>query len=75
MPTGPFAGFALYDPEAEQLFLGTETELTELDLADAELTTLVTTGRTFVESVGDYTGVRAGDVEPLPGYPPTPTRT
>ena len=64
-----FAGFALFDPEAEQLFLGTDTELTELDLADAQLTTLATTGRTFVESVGDLTGVRAGDVRTLPGYP------
>ena len=45
------------------------TELTELDLADAQLTTLVTTGRTFVESVDDLTGVRAGDVRTLPGYP------
>ena len=59
---GVFAGFALFDPEAEQLFLGTDTELTELDLDDAQLTTLVTTGRTFVESAGDLTGVRAGDV-------------
>lgn len=66
---GAFAGFALYDPEAEQLFLGTDTELTELDLDDATLTTLATTGRTFVESVGEYTGVRAGDVRTLPGYP------
>ena len=54
--SGVFAGFALFDPEAEQLFLGTDTELTELDLDDAQLTTLVTTGRTFVESVGDLTG-------------------
>ncbi len=66
---GVFAGFALFDPEGEQLFLGTDTELTELDLADAQLTTLVTTGRTFVESAGDLTGVRAGDVRALPGYP------
>ena len=64
-----FAGFALFDPEAEQLFLGTDTELTELDPADAQLTTLATTGRTFVESVDDLTGVRAGDVRTLPGYP------
>jgi arabinogalactan oligomer/maltooligosaccharide transport system permease protein len=69
---GAFAGFALYDPDAEQLFLGTETELTELDLGDAELTTLATTGRTFVESVGDYEGVRAGDARALPGYPADP---
>jgi arabinogalactan oligomer / maltooligosaccharide transport system permease protein len=66
---GVFAGFALYDPEGEQLFLGTETELSELDLGSAELTTLVTTGRTFVESVDDLTGVRAGDVSTLPGFP------
>ena len=38
--SGVFAGFALFDPETEQLFLGTDTELTELDLADAQLTTL-----------------------------------
>jgi arabinogalactan oligomer/maltooligosaccharide transport system permease protein len=66
---GVFAGFALFDPDGEQLFLGTDTELTELDLADAQLTTLVTTGRTFVETVDDLTGVRAGDVRVLPGYP------
>ena len=66
---GVFAGFALFDPEAEQLFLGTDTELTELDLADAQLTTLVTTGRTFVESAGDLTGVRAGDVRHAAGLP------
>jgi arabinogalactan oligomer/maltooligosaccharide transport system permease protein len=68
-PDGIFAGFALYDPESEQLFLGTDTELSELDLADAELTTLATTGRTFVERAGDLTGVRAGQVRSLPGYP------
>jgi arabinogalactan oligomer / maltooligosaccharide transport system permease protein len=68
-PEGVFAGFALFDPESEQLFLGTEEELTELDPADARLTTLATTGRTFVESVDDLTGVRAGDVRTLPGYP------
>jgi arabinogalactan oligomer / maltooligosaccharide transport system permease protein len=67
--TGVFAGFALFDPEGEQLFLGTDTELTDLDLDDAQLTTLQTTGRTFVESAGDLTGVRAGDVRTLPGYP------
>jgi len=67
--SGLFAGFALFDPEGEQLFLGTDTELTELDLDDVQLTTLVTTGRTFVESAGDLTGVRAGDVGTLPGYP------
>lgn len=66
---GTFRGFALYDPETEQLFLGTDTELTELDVADAELTTLATTGRTFVGRVGDFTGVRAGEVRSLPGYP------
>jgi arabinogalactan oligomer/maltooligosaccharide transport system permease protein len=66
---GVFAGFALYDSASEQLFLGTETELTELDLGSAELTTLVTTGRTFVESVDDLIGVRAGDVSTLPGFP------
>ena len=43
--------------------------MTELDPADAQLTTLATTGRTFVESVDDLTGVRAGDVRTLPGYP------
>jgi arabinogalactan oligomer/maltooligosaccharide transport system permease protein len=69
---GAFAGFALYDPEAEQLFLGTQTELTELDVGDAELVTRVTTGRTFVESVGEYTGVNPGDVDVLPGYPADP---
>jgi len=69
---GVFAGFALYDPEAEQLFLGTETELSELDLADAQLVTRVTTGRTFVESVGGYTGVIPGEVRSLPGYPADP---
>ncbi len=38
--SGVFAGFALFDPASEQLFLGTETELTELDLGSAEVTTL-----------------------------------
>ena len=66
---GTFAGFGLYDPDSEQLFLGTDTELTELDVSDASLTTLATTGRTFIESVDDYTGARAGDVRTLPGYP------
>jgi arabinogalactan oligomer/maltooligosaccharide transport system permease protein len=66
---GAFAGFALYDPESEQLFLGTEEELTELDVGEAEMTTLATTGRTFVASIGEYTGVRAGEVRSLPGYP------
>ena len=68
-PDGTFAGFGLYDPESDQLFLGTDTELTELDLSDASLTTLATTGRTFIESVAEYTGARPGDVRTLPGYP------
>ena len=59
-PDGTFAGFGLYDPASGQLFLGTDTELTELDASTAQLQTLTTTGRTFVESVGDYTGVRPG---------------
>ena len=68
-PDGTFAGFGLYDPASGQLFLGTDTELTELDASTAQLQTLTTTGRTFVESVGDYTGVRPGQVRSLPGYP------
>lgn len=68
-PDGTFAGFGLYDPESEQLFLGTDTELTELEVSDAALTTLATTGRTFIDSVGEYTGARPGDVRTLPGYP------
>jgi arabinogalactan oligomer/maltooligosaccharide transport system permease protein len=68
-PDGAFAGFGLYDPESGQLFLGTDTELTELDASTAQLQTLTTTGRTFVQSVGDYTGVRPGQVRALPGYP------
>jgi arabinogalactan oligomer/maltooligosaccharide transport system permease protein len=66
---GTFAGFGLFDPEAEQLFLGTTEGLEELDTADAELQVLTTTGRTFVVRVGDLTGVRPGDVDTLPGFP------
>jgi arabinogalactan oligomer/maltooligosaccharide transport system permease protein len=66
---GAFAGFGLFDPAAEQLFLGTTDGLEELDTADAELQVLTTTGRTFVVRVGDLTGVRPGDVDTLPGYP------
>lgn len=68
---GTFAGFGLYDPESAQLFLGTQDELTELT-DTPQLTVLATTGRTFVDSVGDYTGVKAGQVRGLPGYPSDP---
>lgn len=72
--SGVFAGFALYDPETEELFLGTDAELTSLELGDAALTTLVTTGRTFVDAVAgpsgdELTGVKPGQVRSLPGYP------
>lgn len=67
--TGRFAGFALFDPASGELFLGTEDELTELDPDEATLTTLVTTGRTFVEAAAGLTGVKAGEARGLPGYP------
>ena len=71
---GAFAGFALLDPDTGELFLGTATELTPLDADSASTITLVTTGRTFVESVigpdGErLSGVRAGDTRSLRGYP------
>lgn len=67
-PDGRFAGFALYHPDTEELFLGTADELTPLE-GDAKLRVLTTTGRTFVDSVGDYTGVVPGQARSLPGYP------
>ncbi len=66
---GTFAGFALFEPDSGVLYLGTDEGITEIDAADASLTTLVTTGRTFVESAAGLTGVRAGDARSLPGYP------
>lgn len=65
---GEFAGFALYDPDTEELLLGTDEGIEPLD-EPAELEVFSTTGRTFVVSVGDYTGVRPGGVRTLPGYP------
>ena len=38
----------------------------------AELQVLTTTGRTFIVSVGDFDGVRPGDLDTLPGYPGRP---
>jgi arabinogalactan oligomer/maltooligosaccharide transport system permease protein len=74
-PDGAFAGFALFDPETEELFLGTADELSELDAGEASLRTLTTTGRTFVDSVGDLTGVTPGDAQDLVGYPNLDTFT
>lgn len=68
-PDGSFAGFGLYDPETEVILLGTAEGVEELDAAGAELQVLTTTQRTFIVGVGDYTGVRPGAVDELPGYP------
>ncbi len=65
---GRFAGYALYDPATEELFLGTEESFEPLE-GDVELQVLSTTGRTFVVSAGDYEGVRPGELDELPGYP------
>lgn len=68
---GTFAGYGLYDPETEELFLGTTEGIEQID-DTPELQELVTTGRTFVVSVGDLEGVRPGQVGTLPGYPADP---
>ncbi len=65
---GEFAGFGLFDPETEELFLGTTDGLEQLE-DEPELQVLTTTGRTFVVRVGDLEGVRPGEVRTLPGYP------
>ncbi len=70
-PDGTFAGYGLFDPETEELFLGTTDGLEPLD-EPAELQVLTTTGRTFVVRVGDLAGVRPGDLDTLPGYPADP---
>jgi ABC-type sugar transport system permease subunit len=70
-PDGTFAGYGLYDPVTEELFLGTTEGLEPLD-EPAELQVLTTTGRTFVVRVGDLKGVRPGDVGSLPGFPSDP---
>ena len=70
-PDGRFAGYALYDPETEELFLGTTDGIEPLD-EPAELQVLTTTGRTFIVSVGEYRGVRPGNIGSLPGYPSDP---
>lgn len=66
-----FAGYGLYDPGTEQIFLGTEDGLELLD-EQADLQVLTTTGRTFIVSVGDLEGVRPGDVDTLRDYPADP---
>ncbi len=70
-PDGTFAGYGLFDPETEDLFLGTTDGLEPLD-EPADLQVLTTTGRTFIVSVGDLEGVRPGDLDTLPGYPADP---
>ena len=70
-PDGTFAGYGLFDPETEELFLGTIDGLEPLD-EPAELQVLTTTGRTFIVRVGDLAGVRPGDLDTLPGYPADP---
>lgn len=72
---GAFAGYALFDPASGELFLGTADELRQLDPDAATMTTLATTGRTFVEAVDGLTGVRAGDLRTLPGAPDPATFT
>ena len=68
---GAFAGYALYDPDTEELSLGTTEGIEPLE-GTAELQVLTTTGRTFVVSVGDLEGVRPGDLDTLPGFPADP---
>ncbi len=68
---GRFAGYGLYDPTTEGVFLGTTDGLQQLK-ETPELQTLTTTGRTFIVSVGDLQGVRPGQVRNLPGYPSDP---
>ncbi len=68
---GRFAGFGLFEPDNEQVFLGTTEGLEQLD-DTPELQVLTTTGRTFIVSVGDLTGVRPGQLDALPGYPANP---
>jgi arabinogalactan oligomer/maltooligosaccharide transport system permease protein len=70
-PDGTFAGYGLFDPETEELFLGTTDGLEPRD-EPAELQVLTTTGRTFIVRVGDLEGVRPGDVDTLPDYPADP---
>lgn len=68
---GTFAGYGLYDPETEELFLGDADGIEQLT-EQAELQVLTTTQRTFVVSVGELTGVRPGNVDTLAGYPANP---
>ncbi len=68
---GHFAGYGLFDPESEQILLGTTEGVEPLD-EPAELQVLTTTGRTFIVSIGDLEGVRPGDVDTLPSYPSDP---
>jgi len=70
-PDGAFAGYALFDPETDELFLGTADSIEQLT-EPAELQVLTTTQRMFVVGVGDYTGVRPGALGTLPGYPADP---
>jgi arabinogalactan oligomer/maltooligosaccharide transport system permease protein len=64
---GAFAGYGLFDPESGEAFLGTTDGLEALE--DVETQLLTTTGRTFIVSAGELTGVRPGEVDQLPGYP------
>jgi ABC-type sugar transport system permease subunit len=66
--SGSFAGYALFEPETEELFLGTSESFEPLT-EPAEMQVLSTTGRTFVVQVGELTGVRPGDVRDLLGAP------
>ncbi len=68
---GRFAGYGLFDPETSEAFLGTEDGLEPLE-DDVETQVLSTTGRTFIVSAGDLTGVRPGQVDELAGYPSDP---
>lgn len=70
-PDGNFAGYGLFDPDTEELFLGTTDGVTPLD-EPADLQVLTSTGRTFIVGVGDLEGVRPGEVRTLPGYPADP---
>ena len=69
---GDFAGYALFDPDTEELLLGTTDGVTPIE-EEPELQVLTSTGRTFVVSVGELEGVRPGELRSLPGFPADPS--
>lgn len=69
---GRFAGYALFDPDTGELLLGTTDGVIPLE-DPPELQVLTSTGRTFVVRVGEYEGVRPGELRSLPGFPSDPS--